>query len=148
MKNNIRSLIFGFIFTAIGVALAVTIPNNFSSGEVISSSKVNANFAALKTAVDALEAKQSFAFEYTVPAGTTTNQFVLENSKLNNDPNWIVTVTLKYQGEGYDDVNQGFGVYYVSSAVFADGPNKWAVNYFKPGQNLSGRKFFVTASRP
>ncbi|GIW34284.1 hypothetical protein [Meiothermus sp.] len=38
-------------------ALAVTIPNSFSAGQVISAAALNANFTALKTAVDALEAK-------------------------------------------------------------------------------------------
>jgi hypothetical protein len=146
IRHNIRNLVIGFAVGSLGLALAVTIPNAFTSGAVISSSAVNANFTALKTAVDALEAKQSFGFELTVPAGTT-DQFVVENPKLNGDPNWIVTVTLRYQGEGYADVNQGFGVYYVNGGGGA-GANKWVVNYFKVGQNLSNRKFFVTAIRP
>jgi hypothetical protein len=58
MKNfNLRSLMLGFAFASLGVALAVTIPNTFSASEVISSSKMNANFAAMKTTVDTLEAK-------------------------------------------------------------------------------------------
>lgn len=37
------------------VAYAVTLPNTFTSGTAISSSQMNANFSALKVAVDALE---------------------------------------------------------------------------------------------
>lgn len=53
-KFNLRALLFGFVFASIGVALAVTvtIPNTFASGEVVSSSKINANFTAFKTALD------------------------------------------------------------------------------------------------
>jgi hypothetical protein len=58
MKNkNVRALVAGFIFASIGVALAVTIPNSFVSGTVISSGKINENFTNLKTSVDLLEAK-------------------------------------------------------------------------------------------
>ncbi len=50
----LRSLLLGFVFASIGVALAVTvnIPNTFNSGDVVSSSKINANFTAFKTAFD------------------------------------------------------------------------------------------------
>jgi hypothetical protein len=53
-KINLRALLFGFGFASLGVALAVTvtIPNTFASGEVVSSSKINANFAAVKTGFD------------------------------------------------------------------------------------------------
>ena len=50
----------GFALGSLGVyALAVTIPNSFSSGQTISAAGFNANFAAIKTAVDALEANGS-----------------------------------------------------------------------------------------
>ncbi|MEJ2287284.1 MAG: hypothetical protein P8Y02_01355 [Deinococcales bacterium] len=45
--------------TALGLLVwgaAVTIPNSFSDGDVISASEMNANFAAVKAAVDANEA--------------------------------------------------------------------------------------------
>jgi hypothetical protein len=139
IRNSIRSLVIGFAMGVFGLALAVTIPYSFG-GSMVGGRELDTNFAALKKAVDVLEAK-SFAFELTVPNGTL-EQFAVTHPRLNNDPNWIVTVTLRYQGEGYDDVDKGFGVYYVPGA------GKWVVNYFKLGQNLSNRKFFVTAIRP
>jgi hypothetical protein len=145
IRNNIRNLVIGFTVGSLGLALAVAIPNAFTNGTVISSSAVNANFTEMKKAIDALEAKQAFGFEFTVPAGTI-DQFILDNPKLNGDPNWIVTLTLNYKGQGYEDVDKGFGVYYVQPGLL--NANKWVVNYFKVGQNLSGRKFFVTAIRP
>jgi hypothetical protein len=61
--KNLKNLVIGFALGSFGlVALAVTIPNTFSSGTVISSSQVNANFAALKAAVDALEGKPQIGF--------------------------------------------------------------------------------------
>jgi hypothetical protein len=55
-KTNLRNFVTGLVVGALGFALALTIPNTFTSGSPISSSAVNANFAAVKTAVDALEA--------------------------------------------------------------------------------------------
>jgi hypothetical protein len=56
--KNLKYFILGAAIVAAGLsALAVTIPNSFSAGQVISAAALNANFAALKTAVDALEAK-------------------------------------------------------------------------------------------
>jgi hypothetical protein len=60
MKTNLKSFTLGasLALGLLGVyALAVSIPNVFSSGEVISAAKMNANFEALKTTVDALETK-------------------------------------------------------------------------------------------
>jgi hypothetical protein len=57
IRNNIRNLVIGFAVGSLGLALAVGIPNPFTNGTVISSSAVNANFTAVKTAVDALENK-------------------------------------------------------------------------------------------
>ncbi len=56
--KNLKYFVLGAAIVAAGLsALAVTIPNSFSAGQVISAAALNANFAALKTAVDALEAK-------------------------------------------------------------------------------------------
>ena len=60
MKTNLRSFVLG-VSLALGLlgvyALAANIPNIFASGDVISAAKMNENFAAMRTAVDALEAK-------------------------------------------------------------------------------------------
>jgi hypothetical protein len=55
--SSLKSFVLGAALVATGLwAAAVTIPNSFSAGEVLSAAKLNANFAAIKTAVDALEA--------------------------------------------------------------------------------------------
>ncbi|WP_287408143.1 hypothetical protein [Oceanithermus sp.] len=60
MLQKTKYTLFGIFLAALGLwGLAVTIPNSFSSGEVVSAAKMNENFQALKTAVDALEAKLS-----------------------------------------------------------------------------------------
>jgi hypothetical protein len=73
-KLNLKSFTLGVsvAISALGIyALAMSIPNTFSAGASISSGQVNANFAAVKTAVDALEAK------FTAPAVTAAS---LQNS--------------------------------------------------------------------
>jgi hypothetical protein len=56
--SNLKFFFLGAALVATGLwAMAVTIPNNFSAGEVLSAARINANFAALNTAVDALEAR-------------------------------------------------------------------------------------------
>ena len=64
----------GFFLMFMGAATAVTVPNIFSAGTTISSSQVNANFAALTTAVTALEQKGvGFdSFQNASPGGTGT----------------------------------------------------------------------------
>ncbi|WP_456413315.1 hypothetical protein [Oceanithermus profundus] len=58
MTQKLKYALLGFLVAALGLwGLAVTIPNTFSSGEVVSAAKMNENFQALKDAVDALEAK-------------------------------------------------------------------------------------------
>lgn len=55
--NNLKFFFLGAALVATGLwGMAVTIPNTFTSGEALSSAKLNENFTALKTAVDALEA--------------------------------------------------------------------------------------------
>lgn len=56
--KNLKYFILGAAIVAAGLsALAVTIPNSFSAGQVISAAALNANFTALKTVVDTLEAR-------------------------------------------------------------------------------------------
>lgn len=58
--KNLKYFALGAAIVAAGLgAMAVTIPNTFNAGDVISASGINANFTAVKTAVDALEAPNS-----------------------------------------------------------------------------------------
>jgi hypothetical protein len=58
--RHLRNIALGFALGSMGVyAFAVTIPNTFTGGQTISAALFNANFAAIKTAVDALEANGS-----------------------------------------------------------------------------------------
>lgn len=58
--KNLKYFVLGAAIVAAGLgALAVTIPNSFSAGQVISAAGINDNFTAVKTAVDALEAPNS-----------------------------------------------------------------------------------------
>lgn len=58
--TNLKHFALGALIATIGLwATAVNIPNTFSGGTTVSASAMNANFAALKQAVDALEAKVS-----------------------------------------------------------------------------------------
>ncbi len=62
MKTQIKSFTLGACLTLAllgAYALAVNIPNLFEAGDVIRASKMNANFAALKTSVDTLETSSS-----------------------------------------------------------------------------------------
>jgi Phage Tail Collar Domain len=59
MTSNLKAFTLGVSLTlaSLGLyALAASLPNIFSSGEVISASKMNENFLALKASVDKLEA--------------------------------------------------------------------------------------------
>lgn len=54
--KNLKYFVLGAAIVAAGLgALAVNIPNSFTAGQVISAAGLNANFAAFKAAVDALE---------------------------------------------------------------------------------------------
>ena len=58
MLQKTKYTLFGIFLAALGLwGLAVTIPNSFSSGDVVSASKMNQNFQALKAAVNQMEGK-------------------------------------------------------------------------------------------
>jgi hypothetical protein len=65
LKINLKSFALGASLTLglLGAySLAVTVPNLFAAGDVISAAKMNANFAALEAEVNALKSK-SLGFE-------------------------------------------------------------------------------------
>jgi hypothetical protein len=60
MNINLKSFVLGASLTlgTLGMyALAVSIPNVFAAGDVISATKMNANFAALEAEINALKSK-------------------------------------------------------------------------------------------
>ena len=58
--SNLKFFALGALLVAIGLsALAVTIPNTFSAGQVVSAAQLNANFQELKAAVDSLQASKN-----------------------------------------------------------------------------------------
>lgn len=70
--SNLKYFALGLMLASAGLwALAVTIPNSFTAGTTISASQVNQNFQALKTAVDALEAKVNALGTNAIPAAKT-----------------------------------------------------------------------------
>lgn len=55
--KNLKYFVMGAAIVAAGLgAFAITLPATFTSGEVLSAAKLNQYFAAIKTAIDALEA--------------------------------------------------------------------------------------------
>lgn len=118
MQKNIKSFIIGgFVASSLG-ALAVNIPNTFSAGTPIKASEINANFSALKTAVDALEASPlnlPASLEGTNP--TTANALLTVTTKnigtaiygISNDPS---SSAAGVQGDSSSP--GGFGVYGLS----------------------------------
>jgi hypothetical protein len=84
----------GFAAVALPLALgAVTLPHTFTNGTVADAGEVNANFAALESAVDALEAAQAGTVLQKVV--TTSNQIVNMNTTTYTEvsPDYRVTIT-------------------------------------------------------
>lgn len=56
MINKAKYVFLGIFLASLSLwGLAVTVPNSFNSGDVVSAAKINANFNALKTAIASLE---------------------------------------------------------------------------------------------
>lgn len=95
MKTNLKSFALGASLTLglLGVyALAVSLPNLFASGDVISAAKMNANFAAVKSAVDSLEAGIP-GIDFTTINKTSIN--------VRGAPVTLATVTISAPGPGF-----------------------------------------------
>jgi hypothetical protein len=126
MKTNLKSFALGASLTLglLGVyALAVSVPNIFASGDVISAAKMNANFAALKTATDALEAKvatleslKKVALAIRIEASLSSACTFIDNPVTNNNPTAVLTL-----GESRTDI----GVTKLAGPFFLN--NKWAI---------------------
>jgi hypothetical protein len=117
---NLKSFTLGVASTmgVLGaIAFAVSIPNAFSSGEVISAAKMNANFAALKTAIDTLESGRAVGFRVAAVANVG-NCTQIDNVATNNKPNAIVSVSFSRNGSG---VVKPVGPFFNASS------NKWLV---------------------
>lgn len=71
--KNLKYFVLGAALVAVGFgAIAVNIPNTFSSGQVISAAALNANFVALKAAVDSLESPKTRTLSFPGGAISTT----------------------------------------------------------------------------
>jgi hypothetical protein len=57
--RDLRNLVVGAVIASAGLyaVAAVSVPNTFSPGQVISAAQVNANFASLSAGINAVEAK-------------------------------------------------------------------------------------------
>ena len=83
--RQIKYTLLGAFIVLLGLwAVAVTVPNAFHEGDVVSSAKVNENFQALADAVTALEAKLSEvqAAQKALPssAGVLAYAYVIEGA--------------------------------------------------------------------
>jgi hypothetical protein len=114
MKYYYLNIILIFFYINTGHALDnLTIPNSFSTGEVVSSSKINANFDAIKTNVNQLNSSinKSLIFpdgdwgnpitkladgSYTVPNGKTFYLLSFEGKLEFNGVEYIKTNNSKY----------------------------------------------------
>jgi hypothetical protein len=94
VKINLKSFALG-ASCSLGLlgmyALAVSIPNSFTAGDVVSAAKMNANFAAVKASIDTLEAAKVVGFRVRHPVGPRCVD--LDNVATNNRPNAVISVT-------------------------------------------------------
>lgn len=146
--KDFRNVLIGFCVGTFGlVALAVTIPNNFSAGTTISASAVNQNFSALKTSVDTLEGKVA-GFVHTVTASNLRDAnkvTCFDNPATNGNPNLIVTATYRYGGESYTAIGVPVAVDYYASVG-----NKWCLWFLTDDSRtlVAGMKYNVIVLKP
>jgi hypothetical protein len=135
MKTNLKSFALGasLALGLLGVySLAVNIPNLFSSGDVISAAKMNANFSAVKTAVDGLEAGV---------AGIDFTPIVKTDINVRGGPVTLATVTISAPGPGFVHVQfdgSGFPSAGDRLVLAASDKADWGVNDGNIGLNTKG----------
>jgi hypothetical protein len=108
-RFSLRQVVLILTIVFIGIAVlsyaTVTIPNTFTSGTTISSSQVNANFAAVKEAIDPLQVSNytGFACQSTSAIDVTTTDTQLNIgtksfTKSRSDTNIEVHVNTRFSG--------------------------------------------------
>ncbi len=137
--SNLKFFVLGAAMVASGLwAAAVTIPNTFSAGEVLSAAKLNANFAALKTAVDALEAAKPVAIR--IPAvANQGNCTIVDHPASNNKPNAVLSVSFSRLGTG---IVKPVGPFYFTST------NRWLICAYDNDAQIANVEYHVVIFNP
>lgn len=111
MLQKTKYILIGIFIAALGLwGLAVTIPNSFSSGEVVSAAKMNQNFQALKSAVDQLESKV---------AALETAKATLETKVAALEANWDNLPTRQGYPRAYVSVDDDGSIFHQFSTTGA-----------------------------
>jgi hypothetical protein len=121
MKTNLKSFALGasLALGLLGVyALALSIPNGFTAGDVISAAKMNANFDALRAAVTALESNTNVA------AATSIKVTASINTQTNTTAKTFAQFTVTTPGPGKLVVNLSVPMYMNLGAPPAGGTLK------------------------
>ncbi len=109
-RNQLLFVVFLSLSAAIGYA--VTLPNTFTSGTPAVAEDVNANFDALKTAVDTLETKIATLEATSLPSETGKLGYAL----INADGSVNAAYSFNSSGGGITATMAGTGVYTVTFA--------------------------------
>lgn len=145
LKINLKSFALGasLTFGLLGVySLAVSIPNVFAPGDLITAEKMNANFTALKTATNTLEAKTTTLEAAKVTGLRLTSAVddictVIDNPLTNGNPNLILSVTASR-------IARGVGV--AVGPLYFDG--KWNVCTITNGFQSAVMEYHVMVIKP
>jgi hypothetical protein len=116
--------------SSLGLAVAVTIPNTFTAGTAISAAQMNANFAAMGTAVTAAETTLA-----TAQGQISTLQTALSNSSLSAASNAsgitaLTTTPVELLGIDFTCPANGFVMAQAHTVVVIDHTNTIAENVF------------------
>jgi hypothetical protein len=145
LKINLKSFALGASLTLglFGVyGLAVAIPNIFAPGDLITAEKMNANFTALKTATNALEAKTTTLETAKVTGLKLTSAVddictVIDNPLTNGNPNLILSVSAS---------RVGLGIGVAVGPVYIDG--KWNVCTITNGFQSAVMNYYIMVIKP